>query len=69
MSECLPNDGIKFDGKVNSEDIFNFLGDSDIGYFVECDLLYPGNIKEKKLKPSPFALKIGLVLRIKVVIE
>ena len=36
------------------EDIINTLDDSDIGYFIEVDLNYPENIKEKT-KNFPFA--------------
>ena len=53
MSEPLPYDEIKFDQNVNLEDILNFPDDSDIGYFVEADLIYPDNIKEKT-KNFPF---------------
>ena len=54
MSEPLPYDEIKFDNDVNLEDIINTPDDSDIGYFVEVDLKYPDNIKEKT-KNFPFA--------------
>ena len=54
MSEPLPYDEIKFDNNVTSEDILNTPDDSDIGYFVEVNLKYPVNIKEKT-KHFPFA--------------
>ena len=54
VSEPLPYDEIKFDQNVNLEDIINTPDDSDIGYFVEADLKYPDNIKEKT-KNFPFA--------------
>ena len=54
MSEPLPYDEIKFDKNVKLEDILNTPDDSDIGYFVEVDLKYPDNIKEKT-KKFPFA--------------
>ena len=54
MSEPLPYDEIKFDQNVKLEDILNTPDDSDVGYFVEADLLYPDNIKEKT-KNFPFA--------------
>ena len=54
MSDPLPYDEIKFDKNVKLEDILNTLHDSDIGYFVEADLIYPDNIKEKT-KNFPFA--------------
>ena len=53
MSEPLPYDEIKFDQNVNLEDILNTPDDSDIGYFVETDLIYPDKIKEKT-KKIPF---------------
>ena len=54
MSEPLPYDEIKFDNSVELEDILNTPDDNDIGYFVEVDLKYPDNIKEKT-KNFPFA--------------
>ena len=54
MSESLPYDEIKLDNNVNLEDILNTRDDSDIGYFVEVDLKYPDNIKQKT-KHFPFA--------------
>ena len=54
MSHSLPYDEIKFDNNVKLEDILNTPDDSDIGYFIEVDLNYPDNIKEKT-KNFPFA--------------
>ena len=54
MSESLPYDEIKLDNNVNLQDILNTRDDSDIGYFVEIDLKYPDNIKQKT-KNFPFA--------------
>ena len=54
MSEYLPYDEIKFVRNVKLEDILNTPDDSDIGYFIEVDLKYPDNIKEKT-KNFPFA--------------
>ena len=54
MSEPLPYDEIKFDNKFRLEDILNTPDVSDIGYFIELDLTYPNNIKEKT-KNFPFA--------------
>ena len=54
MSEPLPYDEIKFDNDVKLEDILNTADDSDIEYFVEVDLIYPNNIKEKT-QHFPFA--------------
>ena len=54
MSEPLPYDENKFDNTVKIEDILNTPDDSDIGYFIEADLIYPDNIKQKT-KNFPFA--------------
>ena len=54
MSQYLPNNEIKFDNTVKLEDILNTPDDSDIGYFIEVDLIYPDNIKQKT-KNFPFA--------------
>ena len=54
MSQPLPYDEIKFDKNVKLEELLNTLDDSDIGYFIEVDLTYPDNIKEKT-KNFPFA--------------
>ena len=54
MSQPLPYDEIKFDKSVELEDILNTPDDSNIGYFVEVNLKYPDNIKEKT-KNFPFA--------------
>ena len=54
MSQPLPYDEIKFDKNVKLEDIKNTPDDSDIGYFIEVDIKYPDNIKQKT-KNFPFA--------------
>ena len=54
MSQPLPFDDLKFDNNVKLEDTLNTPGDSNIGYFIEADLTYPNNIKEKT-KNFPFA--------------
>ena len=54
MSEPLPYDENNFDKSVKLEDILNTPDDNAIGYFVEVDLTYPDNKKEKK-KNFPFA--------------
>ena len=54
MSQYLPYDEIKFDNTVKLEDILKTRDDSDVGYFIEVDLKYPDNIKEKT-KNFPFA--------------
>ena len=53
MSEYLPYDENKFDRNVNLEEILNTSVDSDIGFFIEVDLKYLDNIKEKT-KKFPF---------------
>ena len=53
MSQPLPYDEIKFELHVKLEDILNTPDDNDFGYFVEVDLIYPDNIKEKT-KTFPF---------------
>ena len=68
MSEPLPYDEVKLDRHVKLEDILNTLDNSDIGYFIEVDLKYPDNIKEKT-KKFPFALvKKKLTLTILAII-
>ena len=57
MSEPLSYDKINFDNNVKLEDILNTPDDSDIGYFIEVDLTYPDNIKQKT-KNFPFAPEI-----------
>ena len=54
MSQPLPYGENKFDKNVKLNDILNTPDDSDIGYFVEVDLNYPDNIKQKT-KHFPFA--------------
>ena len=50
MSQPLAYDEIKFDNNVELEGILNAPNDNDIGYFVEVNLTYPNNIKEKTKK-------------------
>ena len=54
MSEPLPYDDIIFDNDIKLDDILNTPDDNAIGYFIEVDLSYPDNIKEKT-KYFPFA--------------
>ena len=54
MSQPLPFDELKFDNNVKLEDLINTPDDSNVGYFIEVDLTYPKNIKEKT-KNFPFA--------------
>ena len=53
MSQMLPYDEIKFEKDICLEKILNTPDDNDIGYFLEVDLIYPDNIKEKT-KYFPF---------------
>ena len=54
MSQYLPYDETKFDNNIKLEDILYTPDDSNISYFIEVDLSYPDNIKEKT-KNFPFA--------------
>ena len=54
MSQPLPYDEIIFDQNVKLEYILITPDDNDRGYFIEVDLKYPDNIKEKT-KNFPFA--------------
>ena len=54
MSEPLLYDEIKLDKNVKIEYILNTPDDSDTGYFIEVDLRYPDNTKEKT-RNFPFA--------------
>ena len=54
MSQPLPYDETEFHKNVKLEDILNTPDDIDIGFFIEVDLTYPDNIKEKT-KNFPFA--------------
>ena len=68
LCQLLPYDEIKFDKNVKLEDILNTPDDSDIGYFIEVDLNYSDNIKEKT-KHFPFApVNKKLILKILVII-
>ena len=55
MSQWLPYDNIKFETEnVCLGEIINTPDDSDIGCFLEVDLEYPHNIRQKT-KNFPFA--------------
>ena len=60
MSQPLPYDENKFDRNKNLEDLLNTPDDSDIGYFLEVDILYPFNIKET-IKNFPFDPEIKII--------
>ena len=47
MSESLPYDKNDFDNNVNLEVLITVPDDSNGGYFVEVDLIYPDELKEK----------------------
>ena len=47
MSEYLAYDEMNFDRNVKLENTLNTPDDSDIGFFIEVDLTYTDNIKEK----------------------
>ena len=53
MSQYFPYDVFKFHKNVILEDLLNTPEDLDTGYFIECDVNYPDNIKEKP-KNFPF---------------
>ena len=53
ISQFLPNDEIKFEKDICLEEILNTSNDNKIGYFLEVDLKYPDNIKQKT-KYFPF---------------
>ena len=48
---------------INLEEILNTPDDSDFGYFVEVDLRYPDNMKEKR-RHFHFVLTKNLLIRI-----
>ena len=57
MIQYLPYDDIKYDNNVKLEDILNTSDDSQIGYFIECDLKYPDNNNQKNEKFSILSWK------------
>ena len=61
--QCLPYDEIKFDANVNLQDTSNNSDDFYVCYFVESDLKYQDEIKEKT-KFFHFVLKIKFFLKI-----
>ena len=61
MSQSLPYDEIKFETEnVCLEEILNTSDDNDIGYFLEVDLEYPHNIRQKT-KYFPFVPENKLI--------
>ena len=47
MSESLPYDKIEFDKKIKMKDILKTPHQSDIGCFIEIDINFPENIKNR----------------------
>ena len=68
MSGYLRYDEIKVDTNVKLEDILHTLDDSDICYFVEVDLSYPDEIKEKTKNFTFASENKKLILMISVII-
>ena len=72
-SQFLPHDEIEmWHGDPDKywnwlDEILNKPDDADIGYFVEADLKYPDNIKEKQ-KTFHFVRKIKLFLKKNIMI-
>ena len=54
ISQPFPYHEIKFDRNVKLEDLLNTPNDNDIWYFIEIDLKFSNNIKQKT-KNFPFA--------------
>ena len=53
MSQMLPYDEYKFEKDICLKEILSTPDDNEIVYFIEVDLKYPDNIKEKT-KKFPF---------------
>ena len=51
MSQLLPFDEINFENDICLEETLNTADDNEFGYFIEFDLKYPYNIREKKNFP------------------
>ena len=47
MSQSLPDDEIKFSKVICMNKILSAPDESNFGYFVEVDLKYPDNIRQK----------------------
>ena len=67
MFQILPYDEIKFEKDICLEEIINTTDENEIGYFLEVDLKYPDNIKEKT-KHFLFVRKIKLFLKKNILI-
>ena len=62
MSQPLPYGEIKFEKDFCINKLLNTPDENDIGYFVEVDLKYPDNIRQKT-KHFPFAPEKNLYLK------
>ena len=67
ISEHLPYDEIKFDKNVELEEVLYNPDDSDVAYFIEVDLKYPDNMKNKQ-KFFHFVLKKKLFMKMNIII-
>ena len=47
LSQCLPYDESKIDKDMEIGDRINTPEDSDMGKFLECELIYPDSIGQK----------------------
>ena len=52
MVQSLPFENLQINNNIKIEDILNTDDNSDVGYIVECDLIFPKEIHEK-LKEYP----------------
>ena len=68
MSEMLPYDEIKFEKDICLGEILNTPDDSKIGYFLEVDLKYSDDIKEKTTKLSVRSCEKKVILMILVIL-
>ncbi len=55
MSEPLPYDEVKINNDISIDDVLKTNDESDTGYIVECDLIYPDEIHDllKEYPPAP----------------
>ena len=68
MSQMLPYDEINFEKDICLEEILNTPDDSEIGYFLEVDLKYSNNIKEKTKNFAFAPVNKKVILMILVII-
>ena len=67
MSHFVPHDEIKFETDICLGEILIKPDGNEIGNFLEVDLKYPDNKKEKK-RYSPFFQRIGELIVINIMI-